>query len=72
LQGYLSVGIIGFVTGYLASTFGLKPYPFYLGIVFALLGLFISWFLVRDRREYTLLEIKKNQEQEQQLIKSTR
>lgn len=72
MQGYLSVGIIGFVTGYLASTFGLKPYPFYLGIVFALLGLFISWFLVRDRREYTLLEIKKNQEQEQQLIKSTR
>jgi MFS family permease len=69
--GYLSVGIIGFLTGYLASTFGLKSYPFYLGIAFALLGLFISWFLVRDTREYTLLEIKKNQRQEEELIRST-
>src|SRR5881409_2192441 len=41
--GYVSVAIVGFVTGYLASIFGLKPYPFYLGIVFVLLGLVISW-----------------------------
>src|ERR671922_2891450 len=36
--GYLSVAIIGFVTGYIAAIYGLKPYPFLLCIAFALLG----------------------------------
>ena len=56
--GYVSVAIVGFVTGYLAATFGLKPYPFYLGIVFAVLGLVISWVIVKDTRKFTVLEIK--------------
>jgi MFS family permease len=56
--GYLSVAVVGFVTGYLASTYGLKPYPFYLGIVFAILGLIISWVIVKDTRKFTVLEIK--------------
>jgi MFS family permease len=56
--GYISVAIIGFVTGYLAATYGLKPYPFYLGIVFGILGLAMSWIIVKDTRKFTLLEIK--------------
>jgi MFS family permease len=59
--GYVSVALVGFVTGYLAATFGLKPYPFYLGIVFALLGLLISFFVVKDTRKFTLLEIKEQE-----------
>ena len=57
-SGYFAVAIVGFVTGYLASIYGLKPYPFYLGIVFAVLGLLISWLIVRDTKKFTLLEIK--------------
>jgi MFS family permease len=60
--GYISVAAIGFLTGYLASTFGLKPYPFYLGIMFAILGLVISWVVVKDTRRFTALEIKENAE----------
>ncbi len=56
--GYVSVAAIGFMTGYLASTFGLKPYPFYIGILFAILGLAISWIIVKDTRKFTALEIK--------------
>ena len=56
--GYISVAIVGFVTGYLASSFGLKPYPFYIGIAFAILGFLISWLVVKDTRKYTALEIK--------------
>src|SRR5437867_5904654 len=56
--GYFSVAIVGFVTGYLAATYELKPYPFYLGIVFAVLGLVISWIIVKDTRKFTMLEIK--------------
>jgi MFS family permease len=58
--GYVSVAAIGFLTGYLASTFGLKPYPFYLGIIFAILGLAISWIIVKDTRRFTNLEIKED------------
>lgn len=58
--GYVSVAAIGFLTGYLASTFGLKPYPFYLGIIFAILGLAISWIIVKDTRKFTSLEIKED------------
>jgi MFS family permease len=61
--GYISVAAVGFVTGYLASTYGLKPYPFYPGIAFAILGLLISLLVVKDTRRFTLLEIKeRNQE----------
>jgi MFS family permease len=61
--GYVSVALVGFVTGYLAATYGLKPYPFYLGIAFALLGLLISSFVVKDTKKFTLLEIKEQEEE---------
>jgi MFS family permease len=63
--GYVSVALVGFVTGYLAATFGLKPYPFYIGIAFALLGLLISFFVVKDTRKFTLLEIKEQEQEEE-------
>jgi MFS family permease len=70
--GYVSVALVGFITGYLAATFGLKPYPFYLGIAFALLGLLISFFVVKDTRKFTLLEIEeKEQEEEKDYEKKT-
>jgi MFS family permease len=61
--GYVSVAVVGFVTGYIAAIYGLKPYPFFLGIVFALLGFILSWLIVKDTRNFTLLEIKENQEE---------
>ena len=63
--GYVSVALVGFVTGYLAATFGLKPYPFYIGIAFAFLGLLISFFVVKDTRKFTLLEIKEQEQEEE-------
>lgn len=58
--GYASVAAIGFLTGYLTSTFGLKPYPFYLGFMFAILGFTISWVVVKDTRRFTALELKED------------
>ena len=63
--GYISVALIGFLTGYIAATYGLKPYPFYLGIAFSLLGFLISVLLVRDTSRFTELELR--QEKEEQL-----
>jgi MFS family permease len=68
--GYVSVALVGFVTGYLAATYGLKPYPFFLGIIFALLGLLISFFVVRDTKKFTLLEIEEEEKKTNQDIPS--
>lgn len=50
--GYLAVGIVAFVTGWVADNFGLRPYPFYLGVAFVFLGLLASVFLVKDTKHH--------------------
>jgi MFS family permease len=62
--GYLSVAIVGFATGYLASVYGLKPFPFYIGIAFAVLGTLLSWIIVRDTKQFMLLETKNHDDGE--------
>jgi MFS family permease len=58
--GYLAVGLSALATGYLASIYGLRPEPFYLGIGYATLGLLISVFLVRDTTEHVRLEMEQH------------
>ncbi|UPJ69535.1 MFS transporter [Bradyrhizobium sp. 191] len=55
--GYLAVGVTAFLTGYLASRYGLRPVPIYLGIGYAVLGSLLSVMLVRDTREHVRLEV---------------
>ena len=62
--GYVSVALVGFLTGYIAAVYGLKPYPFYLGIIFPIIGFLISLLLVKDTKEFTKLEIKNYQKEE--------
>lgn len=54
--GYLAVGATAFASGWLATTYGLRPYPFYLGIALAVLGL-LSSLAVRDTRAHVALEV---------------
>jgi MFS family permease len=56
--GYLAVGLVAFLTGWIAMEFGLRPYPFYLGIGFAVLGLLSSIFFVKDTVHHVNLEIR--------------
>lgn len=55
--GYLAVGMTALLTGYIASRSGLRPDPFYIGIGYAVLGLGLSVFLVRDTSEHLRLEL---------------
>lgn len=54
--GYLAVGLTAFLTGYLASQYGLRPVPIYLGIAYAIFGTVLSMTLVRDTRAHVKLE----------------
>jgi MFS family permease len=54
-SGYLAVGLTALATGYLASAYGLRPTPFYLGIVYAVAGFLLSLLLVRETHAYTQL-----------------
>ncbi len=55
--GYVAVGVTAFLTGYLASLYGLRPVPIYLGIGYALAGAVLSILLVRDTRDHVQMEI---------------
>ncbi len=54
--GYGAVSLAALATGYLAAAHGLRPAPFYPGIAFALIGLGLSAFAVRDTAEFAQLE----------------
>ena len=54
--GYLAVSLAALATGYLAAGYGLRPVPFLPGFVFALMGLLLSVFFVRDTRAHAQLE----------------
>lgn len=56
--GYLSVGVVAFLTGYIANHYGVRPYPFYLGIGFSMVGLLLSVVFVKDTRQYVSIENK--------------
>lgn len=56
--GYLSVGVVAWLTGYLAASHGLRPYPFYLGIGVAVAGLVCSVLFVRDTLAHATYEAR--------------
>lgn len=46
--GYIAVALVAVITGWIAGEYGLRPYPFYLGIALTALGIFFSIFLIKD------------------------
>ena len=56
--GYGAVALAALASGYLASIYGLRPVPFYLGVGFALLGLILSVSLVSDTTEHAREEAR--------------
>lgn len=50
--GYGAVSLAAIASGYLAATYGLRPAPFLPGIGFALAGLVLSLFLVRESHSH--------------------
>ncbi len=58
--GYFAVAIVAFLTGWIASNYALRPYPFYIGIVLSIAGFLISWLFIKDTRHHVAAEAKDN------------
>ncbi len=58
--GYIAVAGSALVTGLIASRYGIRPEPFYLGIAYVVFGLLISLFLVSDTHDHMLAEVESN------------
>ncbi len=56
--GYFAVGVVAFLTGIIAQRYGVTPYPFYLGIGIAIIGLLLTVFFVKDTRKFVDKEQK--------------
>jgi len=54
--GYAAVAGAALLTGWIAARYGLRPEPFYPGVVFVALGLALSVFLIRETSAHVMLE----------------
>lgn len=64
--GYVAIGVVAFFTGFIAHKYGVTPYPFYIGIFFAIIGFIITALWVKDTRQFIQKEsntIKSNIQQ---------
>lgn len=58
--GYIAVAAVAFMTGWIATEFGIRPYPFYLGFLLVGLGLLLSIFFIKDTHGHVVAEAKSN------------
>ena len=54
--GYFAVAASALATGFIAAHVGLRPEPFYLGVVFVVLGFLLSAFVVKETIHHVALE----------------
>lgn len=54
--GYIAVAAGAFLTGYIAAEYGLRPYPFYLGVVLSFAGLVSTVLFVKDTAHHVAQE----------------
>ncbi|MBP7809803.1 MAG: MFS transporter [Bacteroidia bacterium] len=58
--GYIAVAVVAFLTGWIAGNYGVRPYPFYIGIALSLAGLFLSWVFIKDTKHHVAKESSSN------------
>lgn len=58
--GYLALAAVAFLTGWIAGNYGLRPYPFYIGIALSFAGLLSSWLFIKDTKHHVAKEAAVN------------
>ncbi|HEY8856316.1 MAG TPA: MFS transporter, partial [Rugosibacter sp.] len=57
-SGYFAVAGSALATGWMAARYGLRPEPFYLGVIYVIAGLLLSLFAVRETRHHVAHELR--------------
>lgn len=60
--GYFAVAASALATGWVAARYGLRPEPFYLGVLYVAAGLLLSIFVVRETRHHVAREVDAHQQ----------
>ena len=60
-SGYIAVAGSTLLTGWIAARYGLRPEPFYPGLIYVALGLLLSVLLVRETRHHVAHETQSHQ-----------
>lgn len=58
--GYFAVGLVAFLTGFIAHQYGISPYPFYIGIFISIVGFVLTVIWVKDTRYFVQKESTTN------------
>lgn len=56
--GYAAVGATALATGWIAQEYGPRPEPFFMGFAFAIAGLLLSIFVIRETRGHAIEEAR--------------
>ena len=54
--GYLAVAVVAYWSAQVAAEYGIRPWPFYIGIGLSVLGLLSSWLFVRETQGHAEAE----------------
>jgi MFS family permease len=54
--GYVAVALVAFLTSWIATEYGLRPYPFYIGVALSFMGFFASWLFIKDTKYHIAAE----------------
>jgi MFS family permease len=65
--GYGALAASAWATGWIAARYGLRPEPFYLGVIFVAAGLTLSWLFVRETEGHVAGEMIANGSSKQAL-----
>lgn len=69
--GYFAVALAAWATGWIAARYGLRPEPFYLGVVFVAVGFILSAWAVRETHHHARHEARTHSgSQEKELSQS--
>src|SRR4030095_15641751 len=58
--GYGTLGLVAFATSIIADRYGLRPYPFIVGIALVVAGTLLSWLFVKDTGGHVQKEVEQN------------
>lgn len=58
--GYGAVALVAWATSNIAANYGLRPYPFMIGIVIVMTGTLLSWLFVKDTSGHVNMETQQD------------